>query len=213
MMRSSPGAPFERVPLIAATASGDNGAPGSFEGMLFHLEKATDYYVESNGVRSAMFTLSVVDLPTVAQLDLVYRFPTYTGLAPRKVEGGGDVAAIRGTEVQLRITPTMAAPGGRILLNDGASAPLTTQSDRTLTGAFKIEHQGFYKIELAGPHGERVDASPQYTIDVIDDQAPSVRFSKPGRDTQASPVEELFLEATADDDFGVKSLQMFYSVN
>src|SRR5262249_47864867 len=114
MMRSAPGSPFERVPLIAAGS--DNGTPDSFEGMVFHLEKATDYYVESNGVRSALFTLSVVDLPTVAQLDLEYRFPVYTGLAPRKVEGGGDVAAIRGTEVQLRITPTMAAPGGRILL-------------------------------------------------------------------------------------------------
>src|SRR5213078_3681094 len=118
-----------------------------------------------------------------------------------------------GTEVQLRITPTMAAPGGRILLNDGAAAPLSAQSDGTLTGAFRIERQGFYRIELTGPHAEKVDASPQYTIDVIDDQPPAVHFTKPGRDTQASPVEELFLEARADDDYGVKSLQLFYSVN
>jgi len=181
--------------------------------MLFHLEKPIDYYVESNGVHSPTFTLSVVDLPTVAQLDLEYHFPAYTGLDPRKVEGGGDVAAIRGTEVRLRITPTMPAPGGRILLNDGAASPLAVQSDGTLTGAFKIDGQGFYRIELTGPHGEKVEASTQYTIDVIDDQPPAVRFTKPGRDTQASPVEELFLEATADDDYGVKSLQMFYSVN
>src|SRR6185295_803974 len=111
------------------------------------------------------------------------------------------------------IVPTMAAPSGRIILADGASQPLTTQSDGTLTGSFKITGQGFYKIELTGPHDEKVDASPQYTIDVIDDQPPAVRFSKPGRDTQASPVEELFLEARADDDFGVKNLQLFYSAN
>jgi Domain of unknown function (DUF4175) len=212
MMRSSPGAPFERVPLVAATGA-DSTTPGAFEGMLFHLEKPTDYYVESNGVRSPMFTLAVVDLPTVSQLDIEYRFPAYTGLAPRTVEDGGDVAAIRGTEVRLRITPSMAAPGGRILLNDGAAAPLTTGGDGTLTGSFKIDRQGFYRIELTGPHAEKVDASPQYTIDVIDDQAPAVRFTKPGRDTQASPVEELFLEARADDDYGVKSLQLSYSVN
>jgi len=107
----------------------------------------------------------------------------------------------------------MAAPSGRILLNDGASAPLTTQSDGSLTGSFRIDRQGFYRIELTGPHAEKVDASPQYTIDVIDDQAPAVHFTKPGRDTQATPVEELFLEARADDDYGVKSLQLFYSVN
>jgi len=207
MIRTDPKAAFERLPLVPSAD------PTTFEGVLFHLEKSTEYLVESNGVRSPVFSLSVVNLPTVSELDLEYRFPAYTGLAPRKQEGGGDVAAIRGTDVLLHITPTMAAPSGRILLNDGASEALTTQADGTLTGGFKISAQGFYKIELTGPHGEKVDASPQYTIDVIDDQPPSVQFSKPGRDTQASPVEELFLEARADDDFGVKNLQLFYSAN
>jgi biotin carboxyl carrier protein len=210
MMRTSPGAPFERLPLIPATG---NDAAGAFEGMLFHLDKQTEYYVESNGVHSPTFTLAVVDLPTVSQLDLEYRFPAYTGLPPRKVDDGGDVAAVRGTEVLLHITPTMATPGGRIVLSDGAALPLTTQGDGTLTGSFKVDRQGFYRIQLTGPHGEKVDASPQYTIDVIDDQPPSVRFSKPGRDTQATPVEELFLEARADDDYGIRSLQLSYSVN
>ena len=209
MMRSAPTAPFERVPLIAGAQ------PGTFEGVLFHLEKPTEYYVESNGVRSpasGLYSLAVVDLPTVSQLEVEYRFPSYTGLAPRKSEDG-DVAAIRGTEVQLHVVPTMKTPGGRILMKDGGAMPLTTGPDGTLTGSFKIEGQGFYKIELTGPHGEKVDASPQYTIDVIDDQPPAVHFTKPGRDTQATPVEELFLEVRADDDYGVKQLQLFYSVN
>src|SRR5262245_46386078 len=210
MMRTDPSGSFERVALIPSTAEANQGG---FEGVLFHLEKPVEYYVESNGVLSPKFKLEVVDLPTVQQLDLEYRFPAYTGLQPRKVDGGGDVAAIRGTDVLLTITPTMKAPSGRILLNDGNAQPLAPQADGTLTGSFAIKQQGYYKIELTGPHGEKVDASPQYTIDVIDDQAPSVRFSKPGRDTQASPVEELFLEARADDDYGVKQLQLFYSAN
>src|SRR5439155_9865839 len=76
-----------------------------------------------------------------------------------------------------------------------------------------VEKQGFYRIELQGPHGEKVTASPQYTIDVLTDQTPSVSFAKPGRDTQATAVEEVFTEVRADDDFGVKQVQMFYSVN
>ena len=122
----------------------------------------------SNGVRSpasGLYSLAVVDLPTVSQLEVEYHFPAYTGLAPRKAEGG-DVAAIRGTEVQLHIVPTMATPGGRILMKDGGAMPLTTGPDGSLTGSFKIAGQGFYKIELVGPHGEKVEASPQYTIDV-----------------------------------------------
>ena len=207
LMKTPADAQFQRLPLVGAA-----GDPNAFEGMLFHLDRQTEYLVEANGVRSPHFLLSVVDLPTVSQMDLEYRFPAYTALPPRKVDNAGDVAAIRGTGVFLHVTPTMKTPGGRILLNDG-TAPLTAEADGTLTGSFAIKAQGFYKIELTGPHGEHVDASPQYTIDVIDDQLPSVRFTKPGRDSQATPVEELFLEARADDDYGVKSMQLFYSVN
>jgi Domain of unknown function (DUF4175) len=206
MMRTAPNLPFDRVPLIAAADQ------GSFEGVLFRLEKETEYFVESNGVHSATYKLSVVNLPTVQELEVEYRFPAYTNMPPRKAEGG-DVAAIRGTEVVLRVVPTMTTPDGRIVLSEGAAQPLVRQGDGSLIGSFKIDKQGFYRIELTGPQGEKVEASPQYTIDVIDDQAPSVRFTKPGRDSQASPVEELFLEARADDDYGVKALQLFYSVN
>ena len=52
----------------------------------------------------------------------------------------------------------MTTPGGRLLLNDGASRlPLTPQADGSLTGTFTIDKQGFYRIELDGPHGEKVD--------------------------------------------------------
>ena len=51
MMRTRPARAFERVPLVAGRR------PGAFEGMLFHLEKPTEYYVESNGVHSPTFTM------------------------------------------------------------------------------------------------------------------------------------------------------------
>jgi hypothetical protein len=167
----------------------------------------------SNRVESRTFTLTLVDLPTVSKLELEYRYPAYTGLPPQKVENGGDVAALRGTEVVLHVVPSMNAPSGRILLNESDSQPLTRQADGSLTGSFTIDKQGFYRIELEGPHAEHVTASPQYTIDVTADRAPTVSFLKPGRDTMATPVEELFVEAKASDDFGIKQLDLVYAVN
>src|SRR5689334_2254184 len=207
MVRTDPEGQFERVPLVAGTDA------GSFEGMLFHVEKSSDYYVESNGVRSTTFRMDVVELPTVDKLAMEYTFPAYTGLEPRTVDPGGDVAAIKGTDVKLKITPTMATPGGRVILNEKDSLPLTKEADGTFAANFTVKEQGFYKIELEGPAGEKVNASPQYTIDVLTDQGPSVHFNKPGRDTSASPVEEVFAEVKADDDYGVKQVEMFYSVN
>ena len=68
-------------------------------------------------------------------------------------------------------------------------------------------------MELQTPAKENVAASPQYTIDTLSDRAPTVAFRKPGRDTSVSPIEELFVEANAEDDYGISDLELVYSVN
>ena len=210
MMRKSPDAAYERVPLL-------RNENGTYEGMLFDLAAPIEYFVESNGVNSKHYNLKVIDLPYVQRLELEYRFPAYTGLAPQKVEDGGDIAVLKGTEVHVRAVPTMAAPGGQIVLGDkdasGLSPDASGGSPAPLLGTFKVEKDGFYHIELDAPSGERLTASPQYTIDALDDQPPTVSISKPGRDTTASPIEEVFVEARAEDDFGVRDLDLVYSVN
>ena len=74
----------------------------------------------------------------------------------------------------------MKSKGGRIALNEKESVPLTPQADGTLTASFKADQDGFYRVELDAPNGERVAASPQYTIDVLADQPPTVSFDAPG---------------------------------
>jgi hypothetical protein len=204
MVRRSPTTAFEPLPLV-------RNDKGQYEGMLFHLPGPLDYFVEAGGVRSAVYTLKVLDLPYVQRLELEYHFPSYTGLEPQKIEDGGDIAVLRGTEVRLRVIPTMKALGGRVVMNDKESVPLGSAEE--LTGLFKVARNGFYRIELDAPTGEKVSASPQYTIDVLTDKPPAVSFAKPGRDTTASPIEEVFVEATAVDDYGVRDLELVYSVN
>ena len=124
---------FERMPLVAS------GDPSKFEGMLFNVSKPVEYYVDSDGVGSPTYSMKVVNLPAVEKLELEYVFPAYTGLPPQKVESGGDVAALRGTEVRVRIKPTMATSAGRLQLDPKASAELKGEADGTLAGSFKID--------------------------------------------------------------------------
>ena len=206
-MRSDSNAPFERLSLIPLEE------PGLFEVLLFDVQDTTDYFVEALGVQSGTFTLNVVDLPYVERLEHEYFFPAYTGLEPRVIEDGGDIAVLRGTEVRLRAIPTMPTEGGRMVLDEENRTELVVQPDGSLIGGFVVEEDGFYRIDLQSGEGEMVTASPQYTVDVLTDQPPSVMFLNPGRDTTASAVEELFIEARADDDFGLRSLDLVYSVN
>jgi hypothetical protein len=154
---------------------------GEFAFMLFDLRDRTHYFVEASGVRSSMFRIDVTDLPFVQRIDLEYRFPAYTGLDPRLVEDGGDIAALRGTEVTLTITPTVKVAGGRISV-EGAE-PIVLDLDEgnsTLTGTVEVKKDGFYKIEMEAFDGRMYSASPDYTIEVLTDQPPVVTIVKPG---------------------------------
>ena len=211
--RTNASASFEQLPLIPVENADGETQSGAFEVLLFDLEEPTDYFVEAVGVQSSTFTLDVIDLPYVERLELEYYFPDYTGLDPRLVEEGGDIAVLKGTEVRLRAIPTMGTAGGHLVFDEEETSDLAVASDGALIASFVVEQEGFYRIDLQAPDGQLVTASPQYTIDVLTDQPPSVMFIKPGRDTTASAVDEIFVEARADDDFGLRSLDLIYSVN
>ncbi|MXY25682.1 MAG: DUF4175 domain-containing protein [Acidobacteria bacterium] len=216
LMRSAgAGDTVERLPLIPVENDAGEMVAGTYEVLLFDLQEAVDYHVESTGVESATYTLDVLDLPYVERLELEYHFPAYTGLEPRLVEQGGDIAVLRGTEVRLRAIPTMGTAGGMLVFDDGdgETLDLIGAEDGSLTASFVVEEEGFYRIDLQAPSGDLVTASPQYTIDVLTDQPPSAMFIRPGRDTTANAIEEVFVEARADDDFGLYSLDVVYSVN
>ena len=205
--RAGDGAPFERAAMIAS------GEDGAFEAIFFGLRQSLDYFVQAAGVRSSVFRIEAAELPFVDRLELEFVFPAYTGLEPRQVEDGGDIAVLRGTTVRLRVHSTLATKSGRVVRGERDDTPLAVNADGTLSGSFEVREDGTYRIDLASPAGDLVSASPQYAIDVLDDEAPVVSFAKPGRDLRATSVDEVFVEAQADDDFGVARLDLVYAVN
>ena len=58
-----------------------------------------------------------------------------------------------------------------------------------------------------------IAGSPDYLIDVLEDQPPYIAFVKPGRDIKVTAVDEVFVEVEAEDDYGIRSLELIYSVN
>ena len=202
---------WERWPMPA------DGEPGEKLFMLLDLQEASEYFVEAGGVRSALHRVEVADLPYVDQIALEYRFPAYTGLSPQRVEAGGDIAALRGTEVSVEVTSTVPVTKGRLMIEqaDGAPQPidLAVDPEGRLAAVLQVERDTFYRVELPGPDGGWVTASPDYAIEVMEDQPPVLSFTKPGRDTRAHKLEEVFTEAHVEDDYGVARLDLVYSVN
>ena len=207
VMRTATAPDYIRIPMLVSNDS------ASFEAALFDVAEKTEYFVEAGGIRSPVFTLDVADIPYVKTLDLDYTFPPYTGLASEHVEDGGDIAAPAGTRVKVTAHTTLPAAGGRIVFATGRSIPLAANADGSLAAVIPVTMPGIYHIELTTAQGTTVRGSAEYTIDVLEDRAPSVVFAKPGRDTRQTSVDEVFLEAKADDDYGIARMNLVYSVN
>lgn len=206
-LRERQGEPFREVAMLPGATD------GSFEALLLNLTDGTDYFAEAEGTRSPVFRLDVADLPYVDRLRQVLRFPAYTALPDRVIEDGADVAAVEGTTVSLTVHPTLPTRSGRLVVEGKEPIDLVAHEDGSLTAQFTVGGDGFYRIELAAPDGRLVEGSPRYTIDALMDQPPSVRVAEPGRDGNASPIEEVYFEVEAFDDYGVAELSLVYAVN
>src|SRR5690606_26474071 len=198
---------FQRLPLTATDSS------FTYEVLLFDVASATEYYIDADGIRSPMYRIDVADLPYVESIQLEYDYPDYTGLPNEVIDDGGDIVALRGTTVIVRATTTMPVASARILLDDGRAIRMQPDATGVMSGGIVVSAEGFYMIELMTADSTTVTGSPQYLIDVIDDRGPNVRIAKPGHDTRPTNVEEVFVEVSAEDDFGIAELELVYNVN
>ena len=197
------------IPVAMEPQSRGNG----FLYLLVDLQSSLHYYVEAGGVRSRTHLLRVTDRPAVERIDLTYNFPPYTRMEPQVVENEGDISALKGTRVDLKVRLTQPADSARILLNNGPKLSLSRTGEMDFVGSITVNQSGSYVIELAAAREGAYAASPEHIIDAIDDTPPGVSITRPFRDLKATNVEEVFTELRAEDDVGLGKVELCYSVN
>src|SRR5829696_5290374 len=187
-------------------------AKTDFRFSIFNIQESMEYFVESNSVRSDVFKLNVVDLPYVKQLDLTLNFPAFTNLPTKKVEDGGDIAALKGTVATVIAKLSGKVRAARIVFPDGKKTEMQLQGS-DFVGQLTVNGDTSYYIELVSVDGEAYRGSNEYDVSVLSDQPPVISFDKPGRDKKATNLEEVFTQARAEDDYGVVSMDLHFSVN
>ena len=205
LVRRSPSDGWERIGMTRADEAGEYAA------LLFNVRAPLTWAVEAAGVRSPERRLLVADLPWVENIRVRLDFPAWSRLAARETEGG-DIAALAGTRATIAVRPTL--PVERAALVIGAdTVALAADAEGRMAGTFTVRAPGEYRIVFPQLDGRFGPGSPSYVVEVLEDLPPAVRLSKPGRDADATSIEEVFLEAQAEDDFGVSDLELTFRVN
>ena len=173
------------------------------------------YHVQLAGRRSADYQVTLLEAPQVARIDLSYDFPAFTRLPARSETDGGDIYAPEGTRVHLVVYPrrtTAPIASAGLAMRTGKMLPLSRAADGTFTGDLVVSGDDGYRVRLTDTDGLQNLEDPEYFVRMLDDRPPEVRIVRPAGDRQVTPLEEVEVEARADDDHGVQGLELVYGV-
>jgi hypothetical protein len=218
------------TPSLAVSAGGEERVVGmsrqgdAFEFSFESIDRTFRYRVTAGSARSAEYTVTALFAPRVQRIDLRYEYPAFTKLAPRDDDDGGDIYAPAGTKIRFRIHADKPIASGRLMFgrperpsagvaSAGASSlAFSRTGERVVEGELILSKDDSYRIGLTAEDGLQSTDDTEYFIRVMDDRPPEVRIMRPAGDQQITPLEEVAIEARADDDHGISRFELVYAV-
>jgi hypothetical protein len=206
------------APALTVFANGQHrdvtmsAAAGAFEYVIDSVDRTFSYEVSAGAARSSRYTVTMVRPARVDRIDLHYVYPSFAGLAPRDEPDGGDIYAPAGTHVRLRVHADKPVAQGELALSKSTSLSLQRRDDRTFEADLVLARDDSYRIRLTDGDGLVSRDEAEYFIRVMDDRPPDVRILRPSADQQITPLEEVAIEARADDDYGISRFELVFAV-
>jgi hypothetical protein len=170
------------------------------------------YRVAAGALTSRTFTVTVARAPRVTRIDLDYTYPPALGLKPRSEQDSGDIYGPSGTEVRIRVHTDREVASGHMTLNDEKTLPLTSQSPTLWSTTLTIVGDNAYRVALADGEGLSNPGDSEYFIRMLEDRPPEVHITRPAGDRSVTRLEEVDIEAQADDDHGIERFELVYAV-
>jgi hypothetical protein len=186
--------------------------PEEFTITLNNITASFPYSVAAGSAISPEYNVEVIRPVRITSIDVRYEYPRGVGLEPHTEQDGGDIFAPAGTKVHLTINTDKQVADGQLTLADGQAIALAGHN-QVMTANLTVSKDGSYRVALNDVDGLRNDGDTEYFIRMLNDRPPDVRILRPAGDKQVSPLEEVIIEARADDDYGVRSLELVIKAN
>jgi hypothetical protein len=206
-------------PSLVVSADGQQQAvemngigAGTYEYTFEAVDRSFAYRVTAGGTSTRQFDVTALHPPRVTRIDLHYRYPAFTGLPPRQDVDGGDIYGPAGSAVRLLVHADKPLAGGSLVLGDGGLVSLSSDGGTDASADLVIERDGAYRVRLVDTDGLSARGDTEYFIRVMNDRPPDVRIVRPAADQGIMPLQEIVIEARADDDHGIASFDLVYTV-
>lgn len=189
------------------------------------VDSSFDYRIQFDDQTSDTFRISVYDLPQVVQVDARIEFPSYSEMPDELIENTWRVSTVEGSSVVLMCRLNKEVTDGFLIDREGTEfrlvaasvipKPQTVPDNGDAQQAFSQRPGILYQtripvdktrqltFKLTDDKGRGNRDGDEFILTAIPNRPPEIKLTFPGRDLRVSPLEELQLEATVWDDFGI----------
>ena len=173
-------------------------------------QQSFTYRVASGRLASREHRVTVRRQPRVERIAVRYEYPSFSGMPPHVDEESGDIFGPAGTRVIVQVHTADPVASGALTLEQQPVA-LASRGPRLLEGQFSITSDDAYRVTLDDGEGLASEGDTEYFVRVMEDRPPDVRILRPGGDAKVTRLEEVVIEARADDDFGLARFELVYA--
>ena len=170
------------------------------------------YRVSAATLRSEEYGVTALVPPSVERVDVTYRYPAFTGLAPRVDVDGGDIYAPEGTAVTVTVVPDEPVSNGELRMASGDVLELRPAGARRWSASFEVQADDTYRVALIDGDGLASPGDVDYFVRTVFDRPPLVEILRPEGDREITRLEEAVIEARVEDDFGIERFDLVYTV-
>jgi collagen type III alpha len=179
------------------------------------------YKIAAGDAETREYLIKVVPIPQIRTFAVAYHYRPYLRKSEQVIEYPKSVFpglhGPRGTEVELSVRANCAVEKAWLNVEfDGKSSKAIelpaeisgTDADTLRFPKFVLDRSGSFKILFTSRERlDNVDRSP-FRIEVFADKAPVVELTQPGQDVQLPANGILRLAGFAQDDFGIKKIDL-----
>jgi len=185
-----------------------------FVGRVAAVDQPLVYSIEYAGQKSAEYRISVFDYPELVRVDAQLDYPAFTRLEPKLVEDVRQLTAVAGTRVTLRFRLNKSVADARLVDRSGEERELVRAAgdEPVYETALTLGESRRLKLHLVDDAGRKNKLPPELVLNATANRPADVKVTRPGRDVQASALEEFEVGATATDDFGLVDYGVSYSI-
>ncbi len=180
-----------------------NKALGQFEYSFSSIQKPISFYVESNGVRSKEYLITVIPTPVITDFELLLDYPSYTQKRDELIKNTGNAIVPQGTKITWKLK-------GRNTEKISFYSKDLSYFDLNSTNQFEFKKIVFQKLEyqIATSNNQLQNYEfLDFTVDVIKDAFPKIDVRSDIDSITRGPVQFV---GQLSDDYGLQKLRLVY---